>query len=90
MASVESRRKVKASSLAEVRHASTLISHAWRVVHGGLVVSSSKPSEGLPIWFSKSGKDGLLVWDSKPGRDGLMVWALKPSVAGLTGLDLKT
>ena len=47
MASVKQKRKAKASSLAEVGHASTSVSHAWRGVHGGLVVSSSQPSEGF-------------------------------------------
>jgi hypothetical protein len=61
MASVESKRKAKASSLAEVGHASTSVSHVRRGVHRDLVVSSSKPSEGLPVWSSKPGKDGLLV-----------------------------
>jgi hypothetical protein len=73
MASVESRRKAKASSLAEVEHASTSVSHAWRGVHGGLVVLSSKATDGLPVWSLKPGKDSLLVWALKPGMDGLMV-----------------
>jgi hypothetical protein len=61
MVLVKLRRKADASSLAEVGHASTSVSHAWRSVHEGLLVWSLNP------WM-----DGLLVWASKPGVDGLV------------------